>query len=252
MKKSYLIVGASSGIGKSCVNKLSEEADNLVIAARNKDKLNAIKKRYEGKLNIYPVSYDVTDLEHINTIFEDCKVNGIKLDGMVYSAGMDGTWPIKVNNTFLMQEMMKVNCFAFVELAKNFYSKRFSKDGASIVAISSIASLTNELGMSAYCASKAALNSYVKTMAKEFVRRRIRVNAVLPAGVSTPMAEEKGKLLSLLSATEDGRQSKFFSDSQSLGTIPGEIIASQVAFLLSDQAGYTTGELLTIGAGRAY
>lgn len=252
MGKNYLVVGASSGIGKACVDKLADEADNIIIAARSKDKLNEIKERYEGKLNIYPVSYDVTDLEHINTILEACKVNGIKLNGMVYSAGMDGTWPIKVNNTALMQEMMKVNCFAFVELAKNFYSKRFSQDGASIVAISSIASLTNEVGMSSYCASKAALNSYIKTMAKEFLRRRIRVNAVLPAGVSTPMAEEKGKLLSGLAPAESVAQSKAFPDPQPLGTIPADVIAAQVAFLLSEHSGYTTGELLTIGAGRAY
>lgn len=252
MGKNYLVVGASSGIGKACVDKLSDEADNIIIAARSKDKLNEIKEQYEGKLNIYPVSCDVTDLEHINTILETCKVKDIKLNGMVYSAGMDGTWPIKVNNTVLMQEMMKVNCFAFVELAKNFYSKRFSQDGASIVAISSIASLTNEVGMSSYCASKAALNSYIKTMAKEFLRRRIRVNAVLPAGVSTPMAEEKGKLLSGLASAESVGQSKAFSDPQPLGTIPADVIAAQVAFLLSEHSGYTTGELLTIGAGRAY
>lgn len=252
MGKNYLIVGASSGIGEACVHKLSEEAENLIIIARNKEKLNVLQSQYEGKINIFPVPYDVTDLEHINTVFAVCKDNHIKLDGMVYSAGMDGTWPVKINNTALMQEMMRVNCFGFVEMARNFYSKRFSADGASIVAVSSIASLLNETGMSAYCASKAALNSYVKTMSKEFVRRGIRVNAVLPAGVSTPMAEKKGSLLSGLAAAELNEKSSTFPDPQPLGMIPPDIVASQIAFLLSDQAGYITGELLTMGAGRPY
>lgn len=185
-------------------------------------------------------------------VFGACKECKIKLDGMVYSAGMDGTWPIKANNTALMEEMMKVNCFAFVEMARNFYSKRFSSDGASIVAVSSIASLLNDIGMSAYCASKAALNSYVKIMAKEFVRRKIRVNAVLPAGVSTPMAEKKGDLLSGLVVEETGGGNDTSLNPQPLGMIPAEAIASQIMFLLSDKATYITGELLTIGAGRSY
>lgn len=252
MGKNYMIVGASSGIGEACVDKLSEEAENLIIVARNKEKLNFLQSQYQGKINVVPVSYDVTDLDHINTVFTVCKEKKIKLDGLVYSAGMDGTWPIKINNTALMQEMMTVNCFGFVEMARNFYSKRFSADGASIVVVSSIASVLNETGMSAYCASKAALNSYVKTMSKEFVRRRIRVNAVLPAGVSTPMAEEKGILLSGLAVAGNGGENGILQDPQPLGMIPPNIVASQIAYLLSDQADYITGELLTMGAGRSY
>ncbi len=252
MKKNYLIVGASSGIGEACVHKLAKEAENIIIVARNEEKLNTLQNQYEGEVNIFPVPYDVTDLEHINMVFGVCKECKIKLDGMVYSAGMDGTWPVKINNTALMEEMMKVNCFAFVEMARNFYSKRFSSDGASIVAVSSIASLLNDTGMSAYCASKAALNTYVKIMAKEFVRRRIRVNAVLPAGVSTPMAVKKGDLLSGLTAGETSRQNGISPNPQPLGMIPAETIASHIEFLLSDEAVYITGELLTIGAGRSY
>lgn len=252
MNKNYLIVGASSGIGEACVHKLSDGAENLIVVARNREKLNALQNQYNGKVNVIPVPYDVTDLEHINMIFGACKEHQIKLDGMVYSAGMDGTWPVRVNNTSLMQEMMKVNCFAFVEIARNFYSKRFSSEGAAIVAVSSIASLLNDIGMSAYCASKAALNSYVKIMAKEFMRRRIRVNAVLPAGVSTPMAEKKGELLSGATLPESANQNEVVPNPQPLGMIPAETISSQIAFLLSGQAAYITGELLTVGAGRSY
>lgn len=251
MGKNYLIIGASSGIGEACVHKLSKEAGKLVLVARSEDKLKTLKSQYADQIEIFPVPYDLADLEHIRTIYDVCKEQKIKLDGMVYSAGMDGTWPVKVNNTTAMQQMMTVNCFAFVEMAKIFYSKRYSNEGASIVAISSIASLTSEIGMSSYCASKAALNSYVKTMSKEFVRRRIRVNAVLPAGVGTPMAEEKGKLLAGVT-NNSGQDSSDIHDPQPLGLIPSEIIASQVEFLLSERAEYMTGELLTIGAGRPY
>lgn len=250
MGNNYLIAGATSGIGEACVHKLADKADGMVLVGRNADKLNALAKQYANKVRIYPVAYDLLDLEHIGMIFEVCKTNKMKLNGMVYSAGMDGTWPLKVNNTIQMQQMMTVNCFAFAEMAKNFYSKKNSIDSSSIVAISSIASLTAEVGMSSYSASKAALNSYVKTMAKEFTRRKIRVNAVLPGGVSTPMAEEKEQLLESMVKSDKTDREK--GNSQPFGMIPRDIIASQVQFLLSDESAYTTGELFTVGAGRAY
>lgn len=251
MGKNYLIIGATSGIGEACVHRLATDSDHLFLVGRNKDKLETLEQQYAGKTTIIPVYYDLTDLDHIETIFDVCIENQIKLDGMVYSAGMDGTWPVKVNNTKQMVQMMTVNCFAFVESAKRFYSARISNEESSIIAISSIASQMPDVGMSSYSASKAALNSYVKTMAKEFIRRKIRVNAILPSAVSTPMAKEKENLLTSVSST--GKRFSSASDHvQQLGLIPSDIIAAYVEFLLSDQSYYTTGELITIGAGRVY
>lgn len=251
MGKNYLLIGSTSGIGETCVHKLAMESDYLILVGRNEDKLEVLKQQYTEKTKILPVCYDLMDLDHIDTIFRVCTEHQIKLDGMVYSAGMDGTWPVKVNNTKQMVQMMTVNCFAFVESAKRFYSARISNEESSIIAISSIASQMPEVGMSSYSASKAALNSYVKTMAKEFVRRKIRVNAILPGAVSTPMTREKESLLK--SVTNAGKGGASMSDhAQKLGMIPSDIIASYVEFLLSDQSYYTTGELITIGAGRVY
>ena len=245
--KNILITGATSGIGEACARLLADNDSTLVIVGRNEEKLKMLE--YELPGNILPIRYDLSDLVNLKSIYEICRENEIKLDGMVYSAGMDGTWPVKVNSITAMQQMMNVNCFAFVELGKYFYSKRFSHDGASIVAISSLASLTAEVGMVAYSASKAALNSAVRTMAKEFVRRKIRVNAILPGGVSSPMAVQKGLLLEGVSSESQTIPTK---NEQPLGMIPTEIIAEQVRYLLSDKALYTTGELITVSGGRTY
>lgn len=245
--KCILITGATSGIGEACTRLLADTNSTLVIIGRNEEKLKLLESELPG--NILPICYDLNDLTNLKSIYDICKKNEIKFDGMVYSAGMDGTWPVKVNSITSMQQMMNVNCFAFVELGKYFYSKRFSNDGASIVAISSLASLTAEMGMISYSASKAALNSAVRTMAKEFVRRKIRVNAILPGGVSSPMATKKGALLVGVSSEEQTISTK---DEQPLGMIPTEIIAEQVRYLLSDRSLFTTGELITISGGRTY
>ena len=87
----------------------------------------------------------------------------------------------------------------------------------------------------AYSASKAALNSVVKTMSKEFVGRGIRVNAILPGDVDTPMARAKSVLL--------GNDEATIQMDQRLGTIPVEQIVNQIDYLLSEKSAFMTGRL---------
>lgn len=238
----YMITGASSGIGEACARRLAAENVTLFLVARRYDKLCSLSKELPG--TVIPIQYDLLNLDDIKSIFDVVQEQGVKLNGFVYCAGINADCPIKVAGVKLMQEAMTVNTFAFLEMGKYFYNKKYSKDGASIVAISSIASMLCEKGMVCYSASKAALNAVVKTMSKEFIRRKICVNAILPAGVDTPMASKKMKVLNGMNETENAVQQ--------LGAIPPSVIADYVNMLLSDMGAYITGELITIGAGRDY
>lgn len=240
-KKTILIAGASSGIGKACAELLAQNGNQLVLVARNQEKLEFLRDTLPGTHLV--ISYDLQELENIKGIMEAVRETGWKLDGMVYSAGVDATCPVKVNSISLMIQAMVVNCFAFYEMGKWFYSAQYSNKGASVVAISSIAAILCQRGQGPYSASKAALNSVVRTMSKEFVRRKIRVNAVLPAGVGTPMAEEKSKLMTGVSTSGEEK------GEQSLGIITPQSVAESVEFLLSDKSSYITGELLKMDAG---
>lgn len=240
--KWILITGASSGIGKSCAELLAQSGNHLVLVSRNEERLQKISSELPGEHLVIP--YDLSDLVNMKSIMDKIEVNNIKLDGMVYAAGKDATCPIKVNSVSVMSEVMDVNCFAFCELARLMYSPKYSNSGASIVAISSMASLLCEKGQAAYSASKAALNAIVMTMSKEFARRKMRVNAILPMGVMTNMAQEKGKQLEGVS---EGVQK--VENVQPFGLISPENIAENVKFLLSERSCYTTGELYKISAG---
>ncbi len=245
----YIVTGATSGIGETFVKSIASEDNRLIIVGRNAEKLDYFKNNLSG--NIYTVKYDLRDLENIKTLFEPCVNENFKLDGLIYCAGIDEAWPIKVNNLTKMQEIMTVNCFAFVEMCRFFYSKRYSVDGAAIVAISSLASVLNEKGNSAYSMSKAALNSAIKTMSKEFGRRKIRVNAILPGGVDTPMGTAKGDLIAL--AKDNSVETIKDSDNpQPLGGISAEAIVRMIEFLLGTEAQFCTGELMTISGGRVF
>lgn len=254
--KNILITGGSSGIGKDCAKMLVNLQANVFLVARSKEKLCNVKDELEQIIiekqfenHVYVVPYDLRELDSIQSIFDECVSHGDKLDGLVHSAGVNADCPIKVNSVTLMQEAMTVNCFSFAQLGRYFYSKKYSNDFSSVVAISSISSLLCEKGMAPYSASKAALNAYVKTMSKEFLRRNIRVNAILPAGVSTPMAEEKDKVMSAVGVSNCTKES---ISEQSMGNIPAEYVAKQVCNLLSNDSKYITGELVVMGAGRSY
>lgn len=259
MEGPVLIIGGSSGIGAACARRLSAEGRTVILVARDIEKLRLLAETLPSQA-LY-LSYDLNDLEGIKSIFTFCNQNSKRLDGMIYCAGKDSACPVKASRPALMEEIMRVNCFAFLEAAKHFYSKRYSNDYAKIVAISSSASQSCDKGMGMYSASKAALNALVKTMAKEFTRRGILVNAILPAGVMTQMAAEKIQIMSGGGPIDVDLEVQRLNenpiplnseDDQPYGNISPDSIAALAGFLLSTQNKYITGALLPISAGRAF
>lgn len=258
MKGPVLILGASTGIGEACARKLSAEGRPVVLVARSAQKLEQLKQELPSEAYVFP--FDLQDVGGIKSIFDFCKQNGLLLQAMVYCAGMDATYPIKGLNLDLMERVMRVNCLAFFEAGKHFANRRYSADRSKIVAISSSASIHCEKGMGIYAASKAALNMAVRTMAQEYVRRGILVNAVLPTGVLTPMAVQKMRTLNEAVPEDidaairelEVNPIPIIPDSeQPYGIIPPGSIASLVAWLISEENRYVTGALLPVSAGTA-
>lgn len=240
--KVVLVTGATSGIGEALTRQFAGLGATIVAIGRNHDKLKALQEEFPDK--IFPFCYDLMDLDHIEDIFRYCKENGLKLNGLVHCAGVAHNSVIKANNIEEMEETMRINCFALFELGKYFSMKKYSVDGASLVAISSIVSLNHDKGLSQYAASKAAVNSVVKTMSKEFMRRKLRVNAILPANVRTPMFMAGIHQIENYMETAEARQP--------LGFIDPEQIGYMAEYLLSDNAKFMTGELVVISGGMEY
>lgn len=237
--KNYLVIGGNSGIGKAIAMNLASQDEKVVIVGRDKTKLEAVSREDE---NIIPYSYDLTNLEEINKIFDFCKEQGIKLDGLIYAAGLAKNVPLSMNDVTDMQEVFNVNCLAFAEMMKYFSKKKYANEGASVVAISSIGATLCLKGRAVYAASKSALNSIVKVAAKELAKKKIRVNAVLPGFVNTEMTEK------LFENTEN--LDEIINSEQPWGLIEPEQVSDLVSFLMSDQAQMITGTLIPITGGR--
>ena len=191
---------------------------------------------------VVTLTADIHSSECIKNLFQFLKEEKIKLNGLVYSIGVEGVMPLKMMNRAYLTNIMDTNCIAFIELCKYFSSKRISEDGASVVAISSLASWMNYIGELAYCVSKAALDSAVKGTAKELLNRKIRVNAILPGTTETAMLSKARERVENF----DERVLK----SQPLGIIDARQIAYLVSFLLSEKSEYITGACIPVGAGR--
>ena len=238
-KKYILIVGASSGIGAAIAERLSNEDNVIILMARNEDRLISVKNRLRGESEI--IKCDVTDYNALELFFDKLKQKNIKLSAMVYTAGICFIKPIKAMSAGELDELFKINVFGFYEMCRQFQSSKISEKGASIVAISSYASVTEEPGMSAYAMSKSAMNTAVKVMAKEFSKRQLRVNAILPSNTESKMGQE------LDVWTEEELEE--IQNVQFLGAIPKGEIAETVAFLISKNSAHITGALIEISAG---
>lgn len=234
MEKRVLVTGASSGIGEAVCRYLSQQGYFVVLVARNEDRLNQISNSLPNGSVVIP--YDLNNLEEIEHIFIEATRDG-KLVGLVHSAGINRDVPIRANDVEEMVNVTAVNYSSFVELGKYFNKKKYSEDGAAIVAISSLASKACAKGMCTYAASKAALNAAVKVMAREFMKRKQRVNAILPAFVNTAMMQDAIEKIGELNV------------SQPLGIIEPIDIAYMVEYLLSDKARFITGAEFTINGG---
>lgn len=234
--KNILITGASQGIGARTAEYLSARGATVVLVARNEEKLDKIQEGLRTKSYLFPC--DLQALDNISNIFDYCAVQGLRLHGMVHCAGVNHDIAIQHNDIELMQETLTVNYMAFVELGKYFMKKKHSVDGASIVAISSSAASFFSPGMCTYSSSKAALEATVKVMAREVLRRKIRVNAIAPACVDTEMI----KNAPFINADE-------IAQSQPLGMIDPLYISYLIEYLLSEKARYITGATIPVFAG---
>lgn len=237
--KRILVTGASSGIGKETSILLSKLEADLVLVARNEEKLQETFNSLE-KGNHEMISFD---LSHIDSICElmDTSCKNQKLDGLVHAAGIASIIPVQNINYKKMLEVMNINYFSFMELVKLFSKKKYS-NGGSIVAVSSVSSFSGWKGASLYCGSKGALDSSIKALAIELITKNIRVNSVVPSNIKTQMFED---------LTQFAEQSEINSilSKQPLGIGEPADIANAIAFLLSDASKFITGTALVADGG---
>ena len=235
--KTILVTGASSGIGQATAVECSRLGARLIITGRNAERLDRTFGMLEGDGHLR-MPAELTDGDDINRLVHDSPV----LDGLALCAGKGMTLPFLFSTREKFDEMFNVNYFAPVELLRLLGKKKKLAKGASVVFIASIGGLFKFVGCNTiYGATKAAIISTMKFCAKELAPKGIRVNAVSPGMVDTPLIH-RGEL------TEE--QLAENARTYPLGRYgkPNDV-AHGIIYLLSDASSWVTGQALVIDGG---
>lgn len=187
--KNIVIFGGTSGIGLSCAELLSSQGANLFLVGRDKAKLEVLQEKLPH-VGTYNLDLQEADDDAFCRCADICIKKMKKIDGMIYSAGVADIFPIKNTIRQLAKRVFDVNYYGFISAVGAFWGRHELMTDASIVAISSGAVDEPSKCQTVYASSKAALNASVKSLAKEFHNRKIRVNAVMPWIVDTEMIRE--------------------------------------------------------------
>lgn len=238
--KKYIVTGASSGIGREICRELSGMGATIILVARNESKLKECMCELDGNNHRY-YCFDLKNIEDIEGLIKTIVEENGKLDGFVHSAGVGPTRPLKNTKYDFVQDVFKINTFAFLEILRVFSLKKYNTGSGAVVGISSARSIFTAKGVSVYSASKAAMDTIVKVAAEELSEKNIRVNSVQPTWVHTDILSEYLKNV-------DSNNSEELSIVKN-ALKPSEI-ANVVSFLLSDLASGISGEAVLIGTGR--
>lgn len=241
--KVAVITGGSTGMGLATARRFVEEGmDHVFITGRRKDVLNEAVAEIGEKATGVPG--DVANLSHLDRLYEVIERYGRKLDVIFANAGVALRAPFgNVDEEFFDLHFDANVKGLFFSVQKGL---PFMKDGGSIILNASIATTKGFPGISVYSATKAAVRSFARTWTNELRDRHIRVNAISPGHIDTPIFEgwQQGDALTKLK--DD------LAKNVPLGRLgdPDEI-AKAVSFLASDEASYVSGVELFVDGGVA-
>jgi NAD(P)-dependent dehydrogenase (short-subunit alcohol dehydrogenase family) len=241
--KIAVVTGGNSGIGLATAKLLRQQGARVAISGRDQETLEAAAK--EVGPGTLAVRADISNAGDLDALFAKVLKAYGKIDILFANAGVAKFAPIGDTSEELFNEIFGINVKGtFFTIQK---ALPHLNDGAAIVLNTSFVDRTGLAGSSVYAASKAALRSFVRVAAAELVGRGIRVNAVSPGPIATPIF---GKL---------GMSREQVDDLAGviLGRVPmkrlgaGEDIANAVSFLAGPEAAYITGVELNVDGGAA-
>ena len=233
-----LVTGASRGIGQAIAKRLANEG-YLVIGTATSEKGVAAVNDYLQELGGAGRVLNVQDTEQINQLFDSIEKEFGNVQVLVNNAGItqDGLLMRMDDNAW--ERVLDVNLTSVFRTSKRAIKGMMKARQGRIINITSVVAAMGNAGQTNYTASKAGIEGFTRSLAREIGSRQITVNCVAPGFIDTDMTSELDEALiqSMLNAVPLARLGK------------PEDIAAAVNFLASEEAGYITGTVLDVNGG---
>jgi L-fucose dehydrogenase len=244
--KVMIVTGGSKGIGEGITRAIAQEGAIPVIATRDaKTGENLVNElKHQGKESHF-IQVELSSKENCKKVVDQTLKKYERIDALINNAGVNDAVGLEKGNPEKFLESLNKNLYHYYYLA-HYSLEALKKTKGSIVNISSKTAVTGQGNTSGYAASKGAQLALTREWAVELLPYGIRVNAVIPAEVITPLYEKWIK-------TTDNPEQKLKEITQNipLGNrmTTKEEIASMVAYLVSEQASHITGQLIYVDGG---
>ena len=236
-KKNIIVTGASGGIGNAIIKKLSEAGASILASGTRIEKLEELKKNFEG-LKI--LKFDISQSDKIEEFIENATNElGGSLNGIVNNAGITQDNLAIRMSLDEWQKVININLTSTFLMSKFAIKKMLKNKSGKIVNITSVVGHTGNLGQANYTASKAGIVAMSKSLAIEYAKKNININCISPGFIQTAMTDK----------IDDKFKEVIISKIPSARLGEPDDIANAVLFLSSGQSDYINGETLHVNGG---
>lgn len=237
--KKALVTGASGGIGEAIAKALHAQGATVGLHGTKQEKLEALAAELGERTMIFPAN--LSDREAVKALAQKAEADLGGVDILVNNAGItkDGLF-VRMSDAD-WDAVLEVNLGSVFRLTRDLTHPMMRRRGGRIINITSVVGVTGNPGQANYCASKAGMIGFSKSLAQEIATRNVTVNCVAPGFIESAMTDK----------LNDKQKEAIMGaiPSRRMGT--GAEVAAAVAFLASDEAAYVTGQTIHVNGGMA-
>ena len=245
--KHAIVTGGGSGVGAEIALKLAKDSVKVTIIGRREKPLKYISNKHK---NITWKVCDVTKAKDIDNCYNDIRKKFGNIAIVVANAGVAFSKPFHKITTNDFTTLMNINVLGVFNSFKSAFKDMKNNNWGRMIAISSTAGLKGYSYISAYCASKHAVNGLTKSLATELANYNITVNSICPSYIDTPMTERTVKNITKLTGlSNDEAIQKIISSNPQKRLIKPTEIAETVSWLCNDTSSSINGQNISLSGG---